>query len=538
MRKLLAGSLIALALLAGGVIAQQKRQQDVDLQAAIRKESIDGDLNGAVKMYKRIADKYKSDHAVAAQALLHMAGCYQKLGDVQERTILEQLVREYPDQKDAVATARARLGEAAQTVTVLDGSWGAPSFDGRYLVRSGSTGFLVRDLSTNTDRSTPADGVIRKARLTPNGKQILYYWRKEVNPLNVPAELRIINVDGTGVRTLIPARDYIELEAASVTSDGKIAAVSLERRDGKVWELALLTIETGKLQILRTFRDVYTGNFSPDGRWLVYASLPDALGSKDAGVYTIATDGSGAINALAFSAKLSAPFFTPDGSRVAYLVTGEAEDHVDLWSVKTANGKPVGDPELTKNRVVDGAAFIPKDMQPGAYGLGLDSKGSYYLSTRTETSALYLSSLAPGTDQGGGRAQRISDPIRRPFVTQPRWSPDGASLAYLSNLAEAIIVIRNVGTGEEREIRTGVTVLDLVGWQPDGKSLEVDGPLIGHLLIDALTGRRVAAAGGTARASSGDASQKDVRPGGGQVANVLIDPPRFQTFIFKGLFER
>ena len=523
------------------IAAAADKPQDAErsLKAAMNAELVDGDLKGAIEKYKKLGQS--SNRAVAAQALLQLAECYEKLGDAQARRIFEQVIQKYPDQKDAAAAARARLEGPAQTVTVLDGSWGGPSLDGRYIVRMGTpvgSGFVVRDLATNTDRSTPADGVVRRMLATPGGRQILYYWRKEVNPVNVAAELRIINADGTGVRTLIPARDYTELEPASVTPDGKIAAITLERRDGKTWDMALLTIETGKLQILKTFRDVYTGNFSPDGRWLVYASLPDAPGSKDAGVYTIATDGSGAVNTLASSAKLSAPFFTPDGSRVAYLVTDEAEDHVDLWSVKTANGKPVSDPELTKARVVDGAAFVPKDMKPGAYGLGLDSKGSYYLSARTETSALYLSSLAPGADQGGGGAQRISDPIRRPFVTQPRWSPDGASLAYLSDLAEAIIVIRNMSSGAEREIRTGVTNLNLIGWQPDGKSLELDGPLIGHLLIDVLTGRRVAVAVGTARASSGDASQRDVRPDGRQVANVIIDPPRFETFIFKGLFEK
>src|ERR1700688_1739080 len=112
MQKLVTGFLV-LGLLVGVVIAQQKRPQDVDLQAAIRKESIDGDLNSAIKMYKAIAAKYKSDRAVTAQALVQMAGCYQKLGDAQARTIFEQVVRDYADQKDAAAAARARLGLAS-----------------------------------------------------------------------------------------------------------------------------------------------------------------------------------------------------------------------------------------------------------------------------------------------------------------------------------------------------------------------------------------------------------------------------------------
>jgi Tol biopolymer transport system component len=519
-------------------MAQQKRPQDIDLQAAIRKESIDGDLKTAIKMYQKIADRYKADRAAAAQALLHMAGCYEKSGDAQARKVFEEVIHDYPDQKDAVAAARAKLG-ADQSVDVLDGAWSAPSPDGRYIVRAAGVdqGFVVRDLSTNTERSVPLQGVTRRQMLTPDGKRILYYWRKQVNPVNVPAELRIVNVDGTGLRTLIPAHDYTDLEAAAVTPDGKVAAVSLEHSDGNSWDLALLILETGKLQVLKTFRDVFAGNFSSDGHWLVYASRPDAPDSKDFGIYTIATDASATVNSLASSANSSKPFFAPDGSRVGYLVVGEAQDHVDLWSVRTANGKRAGEPELVRARVVDGSAFYPKNTQPGAYGMGIDRNGSYWLWSSGQTSALYVSGIESGTGQPIGTPQRLSDPTRRPVVTQPRWSPDGTSLAYLSNLAEAIIVIRNMTTGEEREIRTGVTAMDLIGWQPDGMSLEVNGLITGHMLINVDTGRRTPASG-TVPTASRNVGQREPRPGGGQVAYVTMEPRRTQMLIFRGLFGK
>src|SRR5689334_12528573 len=89
--------------------AQRGRPQDIDLQAAIRTETVEGDLAKAVRQYEAIVTKYKSDRATAATALVHLAACHQKLGDAQARRIYEQLVREYGDQKDAVTTARARL---------------------------------------------------------------------------------------------------------------------------------------------------------------------------------------------------------------------------------------------------------------------------------------------------------------------------------------------------------------------------------------------------------------------------------------------
>jgi lipopolysaccharide biosynthesis regulator YciM len=81
--------------LAGAVTAQQKRQQDIDLQAAIRSETVDGDRNAAIKQYSVIVSRHKADRAVIAMALVHMAECYQKLGDTQARKIFEQVVRDH-----------------------------------------------------------------------------------------------------------------------------------------------------------------------------------------------------------------------------------------------------------------------------------------------------------------------------------------------------------------------------------------------------------------------------------------------------------
>src|SRR5262245_21681913 len=107
---------VTVVLLAGVVTAQQTRQQDIDLQAAIRTETVDGDLNDAIRQYGAIVSKYKTDRGVAAAALIRMGECYQKLGDVQARKIYEQVAREYSEQTDAVARAQARLGQSSPGV--------------------------------------------------------------------------------------------------------------------------------------------------------------------------------------------------------------------------------------------------------------------------------------------------------------------------------------------------------------------------------------------------------------------------------------
>src|SRR5512141_926069 len=75
-------------------------------QQALVKERTEGNLPEAIKLYQRIVEKYPGNHKVAAEALLQLAGCQSKLGDVQARKSLERLVRDFADQKETVAEAR------------------------------------------------------------------------------------------------------------------------------------------------------------------------------------------------------------------------------------------------------------------------------------------------------------------------------------------------------------------------------------------------------------------------------------------------
>src|SRR3954464_684725 len=84
------------------------------LEAAKQKEALEGNLPAAIRQYQAIVDKYKrADRAVAADALVAMAACYQMQGDAQAKRILEMVVRDYAEQKQAVALAQARLGAPA-----------------------------------------------------------------------------------------------------------------------------------------------------------------------------------------------------------------------------------------------------------------------------------------------------------------------------------------------------------------------------------------------------------------------------------------
>ena len=91
---------------------------------------------------------------------------------------------------------------------------------------------------------------------------------------------------------------------------------------------------------------------------------------------------------------------------------------------------------------------------------------------------------------GGGRTITLSDDPKA-FEYQPRWSPDGSQILYLTP-AGAFIASALGGTGR----RVGTTPLDAAAWAPDGKRV-----LIGRgdslAVIDLATGGERAL--GTAR---------------------------------------
>src|SRR6266851_8438674 len=147
-----AGRLPVLAILAGLLtasfaLAQKDDQAEVLLQAANHKQLVEGQLEEAIQLYKRIVQEHAGNRTVAAKALLEMGQCYEKLGNTEARKAYERLVRDYGDQNEAAAQARSRLAALSGNVgsrsseMVTRRVWagpgelvlGTPSSDGRYL---------------------------------------------------------------------------------------------------------------------------------------------------------------------------------------------------------------------------------------------------------------------------------------------------------------------------------------------------------------------------------------------------------------------
>lgn len=96
-----------------------------------------------------------------------------------------------------------------------DERWGRFTADGKlYVFVDGQTGNLaVRDLQPGavrrlTNDASIEDGKAHAAYPVPSrdGKQVAYMWRVATDRrVDYPAEVRVINIDGSGMRT-VPAK--------------------------------------------------------------------------------------------------------------------------------------------------------------------------------------------------------------------------------------------------------------------------------------------------------------------------------------------
>jgi TolA-binding protein len=85
---------------------------ELEMERAIHREVVLGDLAGAMEKYKAILAQKGIGNELAARALLELARCQELLGRRAEaRASYARVVSEYPDQSHAVSEARARLAD-------------------------------------------------------------------------------------------------------------------------------------------------------------------------------------------------------------------------------------------------------------------------------------------------------------------------------------------------------------------------------------------------------------------------------------------
>lgn len=432
--------LIAGALAGPGLLlAEQQPAESADqqLKAAMHRELVGGDLRAAIKEYEGIVTRHRDNRGVVARALLQIAQCHDKLGQPDSRKVYEQIVREYADQAEPVAQARARLAalsppQSTAASTAASGPQRLPGVGASRQLLSispdGSKSAVVDytmgiNLVAYDFATTQSQPVTSFDWTTTGVLDVWSAWSADsrrlaysVYPLRgeLAVELRTTTIGGETRSIMHAAPRELMLPADWLPDGGSLLA--LHGRTDKTAAIGIIAVGSGAFTALRSLQ--WAGGYpdrprlSPDGRFVVYSD--GSGGPRD--IHLVSVDGRHASRLTDHPADDRSPVWSPDGRYVAFLSSRMGSDA--LWVLPVKDGQPAGEPSRIREAL---AGSTLKDWT---------SRGLVYTEL-TRTSDIYSVALDPASRRPAGRPEQLPYGRTGRNAT-PVWSPDGRHLAFVS----------------------------------------------------------------------------------------------------------
>ena len=477
----------ALLSLAGSV--RQIDDPGVLLRTALEKEEVDGDLQGAIDLYKQIITQYEGYRAIAAKAQLHIGLCYEKLGLKEAQKAFQSVIDKYPEQSESVKKAREKLSLLQKIKDVVEkksknfqarqlqigrdvySSMGKVSPDGKYIsyvdwmtgnlamkeISTGEKTLLTKKGSWKED----ANEFAMESVWDRDGKRLAYIWENEGKK---QIELRIVGLDDLESRLLY----HIGYGNSWITPvdwspDGKDVLVLFmgENRECKLGSISVLD---GSIRMIKTFSAIdpfpMAAQFSPDGRYIVYEFPQEEL-KREKNIAIITPDGKDEWPLVAHHANDNLLGWSPDGNWI--LFSSDRTGTWDAWVIRVAEGKPQISPQLIRRGI---GAVVP---------LGFSHDEAFYYSIGGGMFDVFTAKIDPKT------GQILEIPTREPLPYQgynrfPGWSSDGKHLMYVSARGpmrrQRVLCVYSPDSGSVREIdlRDEFVGFGYPRWCPDGRS--------------------------------------------------------------------
>ena len=520
--------------------ATAQMRVEVALRAAMELETVKGDLKGAITAYQKIVDGYPESRAIRAQALVRMAECYLKLGDAQATEVYERVVREFPDQSEAVAAARAKLvggsaKKAAAELTirrlalspeVID----AISDDGtKSLETDWTTGnIMVRDLGTGHVRPVTSqpqgagadyDEWGESAIFSPDGSHAAYVWCATAPKAAGPStsrcdgQLRIVRINGAAPekpRVLYAAGRWAQ--PYDWSADGKSIAAHITKHDGSE-QVTVVSVADGSARIIKTLGNEKSGSksagsprtmkFSPDGRYLAFDVAPLRAQRREAGeVFVMPASGGAEVPVASSPANDLVAGWSPDGAQL--LLTSDRNSTVDLYGIRMVAGKPEGRPVVLRADLASASVALVSSSGALYYTVQTGGGSHIQLATVDFTSAAVM--VPPAL---------AGEPLPGSTVS-PQWTPDGSELLTLlrrnaQRNSRTSVLLRSATTGAVREIQPDLTAFQPPRWGKDPNVFYTIGTNgrgdVGLFSVDLRTG-------GTSLLRKGTLTQLRITPDG------------------------
>ncbi len=506
-------AVVLLVMAAVGIFAQQAEEDPaVLLERAVQLETIEGDLDAAIALYKRIVEKFGDRRSVAAKAQLHIGLCYEKLGLTEAQKAYQKVLDDFPEQHETVKLAREKLSLLPTARAALEKEGGeikiqkvwdapinsifsSPSSNGKYLAYSSEQDFLslgVRDLVKGESRLLTHNKSWLEAEycynstFSPDASQIAYCCQLVKDRL---IQLRTVTIDGTSTRILRDSKDGLDYIPFGWTSDGKqILTVYFERDN--ISGITFISAVDGSVKDEKALSvNVPWGtklSLSPDGKYVAGTYLPqEDSANKD--IFLLSIDEDRETKLVEHPADEILIGWSPDGRQV--LFTSDRTGSIGIWTVHVSGGKAVGTPEFIRGNM--------GNIQP----LGMTRDGKLYYELSTGTSDVFVASIDPATGKVTGQPEKVFRQYET-FNSTPDWSPDGQFLVCRSSRGKSAnespaLLVRSIQTNEVRELTPktpgGRLMLYYLRWSPDGSSFigigrDEKGQVGALLSVDTQTG--------------------------------------------------
>ncbi len=372
--------------------------------------------------------------------------------------------------------------------------------------RSGRKNLFMKNLVTDqVEQLTHHDGSdVRAPRVSADGSLVAYEFEDglwTVRPGEEPKRLVLRAPADETVRPVTRHVDRSDAEELAVSPDGKLAAFVVH---GEVFVTAIRSKDEQKIAPPPTVRITRTAalerdvRWSPDGKTLLFTS--DRSGDDDLYLARPADEKAGWLGSFEFpvtrlttsDAEEHSGRFSPDGKRIAYV-----RDKGDLVIVNTDG---------------TGSRVLFEHWQSPDFDWSPDGKWIAYAIPDME----YNTEVWIAAADGGTKPYNVS---RHPDDdVQPRWSPDGRRLVWVSKRHADTFDVWGVWLSREDDERTPE------GW------LEVFSSSKGKKKDGILTADRRSRKKKTGKDAKGESSEGEEASKQAELPEVKID--------FEGLWER
>jgi len=462
---------ISLGAILGGLlvmagIARQAEDPGVLLRAAIEKEEVDGDLQAAIGLYKKIVEKFGGQRAVAAKALVRLGGCYEKLGEQQAglaQKAFEKVIENYPDQTEAVKAAKEKLSVLLRARAPVEKSdkeykitkihtdtrgdgWLSPDGTRLALIDYKKNTLWLRNIASGKEVCLlPTPELMTDCWWSPDSKLIAYFTGV--------GSIKIVSADGGQPKTIIEIDPEMKKAGRFAwpmgwTSDSKklIFQVSTQgSREG----LYAIPATGGKWEEIYKFPDPQKAKerdenltLSPDGRFIAFQSTQG--GNQD--IYVMPARGGEPVRITDDPASDSGPLWSYDGQWLAFSSSRTGES--GTWVIRiTPDGK---------------LGSRPVRAAHGGQGSWTrDGKIAY--STTTDMIHVFIANTDGSQETQLTKINNLN--------VLPRWSPDGKTIAFTANYGAqskrtAVWTVPSNG-GDQKFLAVGMSPV----WSPDGKRI-------------------------------------------------------------------